>query len=153
QIGELSGLDAAGASKFVLGEVGAYRASLERWRTMLDQARGLLEVGRLIDGFVFERMVGAGAVGKRIRDELKEKWWRRRLRKRWGAERLENVLTHAPAAAGLVRTLLNLEARYDRMLRDEKTRRGVYEFSDVLRMALGLLGEPEPRKDAKKQTT
>ena len=58
------------------------------------------------------------------------------------AEALIAALEDAPAAAECVRTLLELEARFDAQLRHTKRARGAYEFSDVLRMTLELLGEP-----------
>ena len=74
--------------------------------------------------------------------EVRARWLGERLQKPWAAERVAALLAQAPQIAALAGTLLSLEDRYHALLAEAKRRRAVYEFGDVLRLALDLLGTP-----------
>jgi ATP-dependent helicase/nuclease subunit A len=73
--------------------------------------------------------------------EVRERWLEGRLKKQWRQKDVAAILKHAPATAAHVATLLRLEAQYQHMLLAAKRRQATYEFGDVLRMALDLLGQ------------
>ena len=72
--------------------------------------------------------------------EVRQRWLAERLQKAWSPDTVRSILDHAAETAGLVGTLLRLEARYQELLADAKRQRAAYEFADILRMALDLLG-------------
>ncbi len=74
--------------------------------------------------------------------EVRDRWLKGRLQKRWSPADVRSILRHAPLVAGHTATLLRVEARYQQLLEDAKRARAQYEFADVLRMALDLLGAP-----------
>ena len=76
-------------------------------------------------------------------DEIRERWLKHGLQGRWNSDEIAAVLDGADAAAGRLGTLLDLEARYARDLDAAKQARAAYEFGDVLRLALRLLGDTD----------
>lgn len=121
-----------------------YLEALAEWRTQLQAPAALLSTVEAIAAFKIARPgrrkdepAEAGEVA-----EVRERWLGRRLQATWSPDSVATMLKHAPAAAALVATLLGLEGRYQRMLEEAKRRQAAYEFGDVLRMALDLLGRP-----------
>lgn len=84
--------------------------------------------------------------GSAERDAIKrfdERWRVRRLIDRWSTERLESIERHAALVAGQALTLINLEREFADLLESRKRAMSSYEFHDVLRIALNLLGSPQ----------
>jgi ATP-dependent helicase/nuclease subunit A len=118
-----------------------YAQALADWHRRLSDPQQLEACIAEIEGFAFPR-AGRGESRCELVEEVKDRWFERRLKKRWTREIVRSVLATAPRAAARVRTLLALEARYEELLRAAKRSRSVCEFSDVLRMTLDLLGTP-----------
>ena len=140
QLGDVIGAAESGVARSQLRE---YRKSVAAWRNRLDNAEA---VGPVVDDIAGFRFPGKArdCAGRdaALRGEVKGRWFEKRLKKRWDSEWVENVLAHAGRVAELVVTLLRLEERYRVLLDAKKRARGAYEFGDVLRMALDLLGTP-----------
>lgn len=137
QLGEVI---AAVESIAVREQLQDYRDTLATWQGC---AEAVVQVASEIGEFRFPRK--PKEISDRdaaLREEVKKRWFEKRLKNHWDAEWVENVLTHAGSVADLVVTLLRLEQRYRDMLDEKKRAGGVYEFGDVLRMALDLLGTP-----------
>ena len=120
-----------------------YREALAAWHGRLEDAEAVEQVASAIGEFSFPRK--PSKISDRdaaLREEVKKRWFEKRLKGRWDQAGVENVLAHADAAAELVVTLLRLEQRYRGLLDEQKRGRGAYEFGNVLRMALDLLGTP-----------
>lgn len=126
----------------VRGDIGALRVKLQRAHAALADPARLEQVTMLLAerlpvrrGFSEDET----AASDRVR-----KWFKKRIAERYEAGAIRDLLDTAPDAARLALVLLDLEARYEQCLQAEKRRRGAYEFADVLRLALDLLGEPDP---------
>ena len=120
-----------------------YREALATWSGRLGEAEAVAQVAREVGELSFPRK--PSDISDRdaaLREEVKKRWFERRLKERWDGEGVGNVLAHAAGAAELVVTLLRLEQRYRGLLDEMKRVRGAYEFGDVLRMALDVLGRP-----------
>jgi len=118
-----------------------YARKLGDWHRRLRDAQQLEACITELEEFRFPR-AQRGESRSELVEEVKDRWFERRLKKRWTREIVRSVLATAPRAAARVRTLLALEARYEELLRAAKRSRSVCEFSDVLRMTLDLLGTP-----------
>ena len=120
-----------------------YRQTLADWRDIAEKQQEITNLATDIAAFSFPRKPPKTADrDTALHKEVKKRWFENRIKKRFATAVVARVLDNAAPTAELVRTLLALEARYDELLRREKDRRGVCEFSDVLRMALDLLGTP-----------
>jgi len=142
QRGQLEQMLAAGCVPPVAGELREYRDDLQGWCEGLGDPRRLTEVLERIAARTAGKPKGLSAADAGVLHDVNERWFKRRLKERWEAEAVRAMLDGADAAAGLVRDVLALESEFERRLAETKRRRGVYEFADVLRMALDLLGEP-----------
>ncbi len=69
--------------------------------------------------------------------------WVARLLKLLEPREVERACERVAASSDYLRTILALEQEFDERLRGLKRRRNVYEFADVLRFALDLLGTPQ----------
>lgn len=97
-----------------------------------------------LDEFRFGRAPGnCDAAIKALRNEVRDAWHGRRLRKKWASAELRELVAGLPDAAHLGLLLLDLEASFAERLWREKRRMASYEFVDVQRLALGLLGAPD----------
>jgi ATP-dependent helicase/nuclease subunit A len=120
------------------------RDALQSWSEQLAMPRGLLKTVQAIADFAIPKP------NKRKKEppepveitEVRERWLERRLQKPFAPDTVASILKQAPATAALVAPLLRLEERYQQMLMAAKREQAAYEFGDVLRMALDLLGEP-----------
>lgn len=136
QLAELP--DAVGAA------LAPYRAALAAWRQSLNDPGTLTTVVELIK----DLKVGGGRKRKDAPPEpagvaeVRERWFKKRLKDRWKPDVINSILTCAQQTATLTQTLLRLEARYQELLTAAKRAAAKYEFGDVLRMALDLLGSP-----------
>jgi ATP-dependent helicase/nuclease subunit A len=140
QLADVLGEAAATAVRNQLRE---YHESLASWHQRLDDVEAVGQVVSEIASFKFPtKPRDCDVHDAALRSEVKERWFDQRLRKRWDPEWVENVVAHAGRVAELVVTLLRLEARYHALLDAKKHARRAYEFGDVLRMALDLLGTP-----------
>ncbi len=135
-----------------------YCDTLRGWSGRLDrlQARGapaqtapsvLCAVVTEIGEFSFPRQTRARQAGAEgadagLLDEVRKGWLEARLKKPWGVETVESILEHAPECAALESLLLRLEQRFQEQLMQAKRAAGAFEFADVLRLTLDLLGEP-----------
>ncbi len=143
QQSQLEAVRAAVGSPEVRDQLDAYGAALAGWIDRLADAAQVVAVAGDVERYRFARLPkGADDRDRTLRDEVKRRWHEQRLKKRWRREPVEGVLEGAPAVAELVDTLLGLEARYREMLDQAKRARSAYEFGDVQRMALDLLGRP-----------
>ena len=125
------------------------REELAGWQRRLEPAQGgsadaLTKVVAEIAGLKLRKPRGLSDSDGALFEEIRTRWIKGRLQKRWSLADVENMLSTAPAAAGLLSTLLDLEQRYQDMLTAAKRSRAECEFGDVLRAALDLLGEPTP---------
>ncbi len=119
-----------------------YATALARWADRLTSPDTTLEVAEEIDAFkLATRSTLPDSAAARFK-QVRERWLKRRLQGRWGGKELEPRITHAGRTAALLQTLLGLEQRYETMLAAAKRERAAYEFGDVLRLALRLLGTP-----------
>jgi ATP-dependent helicase/nuclease subunit A len=133
----------AGAAGPLSGKLGCYRAALADWCERLADPQRLTGVLDEVSRFRFARLAGNSAAGDaELLKEVQERWLKRRLKVRWDSGVIETVVANAGTTAALIVTLLRLEARFREMLAAAKQQRAVYEFADVLRMALNLLGTP-----------
>lgn len=91
-------------------------------------------------------------VGTRLSKKLADHDWiedfrdrviKRRLRERFKPQRVADWLGGAADCDGLLSLVFEIEALHHERLFAEKRRSGVFEFSDVQRFALDLLGTPE----------
>lgn len=141
QIQQLDAL-AAGGDELAVA-FSTYRTALSDWCVRLESDDALEPVVAAIGAYKPDRppRTATAAVAAAV-EEVRTRWFERRLRKNWQAGRIGNILAEAPQAAALVQTLLRFEARYAAALADEKRRRNAYEFGDVQRRALDLLGAP-----------
>ncbi len=119
-----------------------YLAALNAWSRGLAAADRLESV--LAEIAKFKLTKPRGVPDGPFLAEVRERWFKKRLKEAWGADDIERLVAHAPRATAALGTLLELEAEYHRRLTAEKRRRAVCEFGDVLRLALDLLGTPGP---------
>ena len=120
-----------------------FRQALTDWQSRLNGAEDLLlEILGEIGAFKLKKPRGLSDQDQALFDEVQKRWLKRRLQEHWSRDEVENMLDTAPAAAALTTTLLDLEQRYQDMLSSVKRARTVYEFGDVLRIALDLLRAP-----------
>jgi len=118
-----------------------YKECLDDWQRQLRDPQQLEACSTAIEEFAFPR-VGRGGQPSALIEEVKKRWFERRLKERWKPDVIGQILATAPRACERMRTLLALEARYEELLRAAKRARSVCEFSDVLRLTLDLLGTP-----------
>ena len=128
-----------------------YRDALAGWHEQLAQSDGLVSTVAPIAAFDIPKPNRRKKEPPEAPEitEVRERWLQRRLQKPWSPDSVASILEHAPATAALVATLLRLEERYQQMLLAAKRQQAAYEFGDVLRMALDLLGRPaagQPRE-------
>ena len=128
-----------------------YRDALAEWHEQLAQPNELVSTVTAIAAFNIPKPNRRKKEPPEAPEitEVRERWLQRRLQKPWSADSVASILKHAPATAALVATLLRLEERYQQMLLAAKRQQAAYEFGDVLRMALDLLGRPaagQPRE-------
>ncbi len=114
----------------------AYGAQARDWAAALADAARLREIVSAIAAFKLD------AGGDALLDTVKKRWLDGRLKRRWKPEHVERILTGAAPVAELVQTLLEVETRLDTSLAVEKAQRAAYEFGDIQRLALDLLGTP-----------
>ncbi|MBI5863002.1 MAG: UvrD-helicase domain-containing protein [Planctomycetes bacterium] len=121
-----------------------YRDALREWQgTLADPAR-LLDVSAGIAAYRFARRPIRMDESDKLRwEEIKDRWYAKRLRDAWGSDALRPLIDFAPQAAADARTLLQLEQRYQTLLQEQKRRRAAYSFGDVQRMALRLLRDAD----------
>ncbi|MCH7873542.1 MAG: UvrD-helicase domain-containing protein, partial [Planctomycetes bacterium] len=127
----------------VTGRLQAYFDSLTAWHERLrDSDGGLISVLSEITDFKIRPGRGKARVQSTpLLVEIEKDWHDKRLKKRWIPEDIESIINAAPRTAELVHTLLRLTGDYRERLAAAKRERAAYEFADVERMALDLLGE------------
>ena len=141
QEGELTALLAGGAAAEARPALQPYLEKLGAWRRALAEPDGLRRVSGELAEFKLARP-GRGKTEPALVSDVREQWLSKRLRGRWSPDEIAPLLRLGPLAAERTRTLLQLEARYEALLRGAKRQRAAYEFGDVLRLALDLLGRP-----------
>ncbi len=115
-----------------------YATSLETWAAEVTTGADVQTVVAAIDGTQLTKR-GQRNVPQIVKT-IKTRWLENRLQKKYKPELVANIIQRQPACNTLLRHLLDLEARYDAALRQRKTHAASYEFADVLRMTLDLLG-------------
>lgn len=140
QLEQIEGLLAGEERGGPVAALSRYRDALRAWLDALTAPQRVAEVVEQIAWFKLPRPSGDDDVA--LLNDVGERWLARRLQKVWSPQVVAELLEHAAASAGLVRTLLDVEARYHKLLGAAKRRRAQYEFADVLRYALDILGEP-----------
>ncbi len=138
---QLTALLASNAAAEVRAALRPYLDQLGAWLRMLAAPDGLRCASDELKAFKIAKP-GRGKSEPALVSDVRQRWLTARLCKRWAAEAIAPVLQHGPLAAERTRTLLQLETRYEERLRDAKRQRAAYEFGDVLRLALDLLGRP-----------
>ncbi len=124
-------------------ELRRYRAALADWCKGLADPQRLVGVLDEVSRFRFAKLANDTEAGDAaLLKEVQERWFKRRLKERWDPAVIQTVVANAGTTAGLIVTLLRLEARFREILEGVKRQRAVCEFADVLRMALDLLGTP-----------
>lgn len=118
-----------------------YATMLRRWeRGLADPAR-LRDVVAAIGGAQFPQQPRGGAKNPQV-EEIKKRWFTKRLKEKWKAERVQQICDYVADAADLLGTVLDLEAAYQGRLWEAKQAAATFEFADVLRLTLDLLGTP-----------
>jgi len=123
-------------------ELQRYREALAGWCEQLDDVKCLSDALDGIASFSISKPRAVAEDDAALLKEVQERWLKKRLKERWDPAVIQTVVASAGTTAGLIVTLLRLEARFREMLERVKRRRAVCEFADVLRMALDLLGRP-----------
>lgn len=118
-----------------------YADKLSIWHRTLPTPGALAGVTEDIAAFKLAKPPRGTAEAPEVA-EVRQRWLKERLQKAWSPDAVASILEHAADTAGLVAVLLRLEERYQQMLAEAKRQRAAYEFADVLRMALDLLGTP-----------
>ncbi len=122
----------------------SYRVELEEWSDKLANvdASALLRVAEQIEAFKFPRRKKGDSPPTQLELDVSKSWHDTRLKKAWPAKKIAGILRHAGAVGELTQTLLALEAQYVERLQTRKRQSSRYEFADVLRLTLDLLGTP-----------
>ena len=142
QAEQLEAVLAEASDERVLVALREYQAALYGWDERLASVRNVIDIADEISVFRVPRPRKLEGPDGVLFDEVRDRWLKKRLQKRWNADPVRRIVEGAPEAARLALTLLELEQRYREMLADAKRARAAYEFGDVLRMALDLLGTP-----------
>jgi ATP-dependent helicase/nuclease subunit A len=132
----------AGRSAALAEFVARYADSLASWARRLREPEALPEVLTEIAAARFRKPSMLPDADADLLEEIRDGWFSKRLKKPWNATDVAGQVECAPETARLVSTLLALEDRYRQKLERAKRVRAAYEFGDVLRMALDLLGRP-----------
>ena len=135
----------AGAADDVEAAVRAYSDALAGWISTLNTPSELQAVVADIAAFKIpkpRKRKGDTSVEAPLVGEVRKRWLDGRLKKPWEPDAVAEMVTRAPDVAALTATLLDLEDRYETLLQETKRAQATYEFGDVLRMALDLLGDP-----------
>lgn len=121
-----------------------YRDALREWQARLRTPGMIAQVTEDLAAFRIPkpRLSRNEPPEPAVVTQIRTRWLKQRLQETWAPDTVKGMLRHAPACASLVDTLLQLENRYQQMLADAKRQRASYEFGDVLRMTLDLLGTP-----------
>lgn len=141
----LAGVLAAAGDGPVTERLQAYLDSLTIWRGRLDQQSESLS-GVLSEIAEFKLRPGRGknqVAATPLLTEVEKHWHGKRLKDRWKVEDIESIIERAPQTSKLTATLFRLTAFYRESLAAVKRERAAYEFSDVERMALDLLGRAD----------
>jgi ATP-dependent helicase/nuclease subunit A len=138
---QLSALLSARAATDVPSELLPYRDQLVLWQRALGDPAALLNVVAEIAAFKLPKP-GRGRTEAPEVTEVRKRWLGTRLQETWAPKSVQAILAHGPAAAAHAATLLRLEQVYHDRLFAAKQQRAAYEFGDVLRFALDLLGQP-----------
>ena len=150
QLRQLDGLMRTSQAADVQDVLHSYAATLQAWMRDLSTTGRIEAVCAGLSNFTFPRKPRRLAEpAAALHEEVKKRWFEKRLREIWDAEEVRTCLETTPRAAALTGVLLRLEADYQRRLSEAKRAAGAYEFGDVQRMALDLLGTPSvgPRRE------
>lgn len=147
QLDELPGVIARMASASGRAVVDEYRETLAAIDRTLEGATGTPDAADL-DG-ALRRLDGSlGLRGRKVAEpdkstiqELKKRWLEKRFDP-WRADAVAEVLATVGEARRWTSLLVELTVRYRESLAGEKARRAAYEFGDIQRAALRLLGRP-----------
>lgn len=142
---QLSALIRSASSTAVEGALTLYCDRLAEWDQLLADAACVLQVVDEIASFKMPKR--ARAEEPPDITEVRKRWLGKRLQEAWSPADIQSILTREPDTARLLATLLRLENRYHKLLNEAKQRQAAYEFGDVLRMTLDLLGEPGDQRE------
>ncbi len=132
----------AGGAEDARAALRPYLDQLGAWLRMLAAPDGLQRLMADLAAYVIPKP-RRGTSEPALVSEVRKRWLAQRLQARWSPDEIRPVLQHGPAAARWTQTLLRLEDQYQRLLSAAKRQRAAYEFGDVLRAALDLLGQPD----------
>lgn len=140
QAAQLDGLAAADELPAVLVE---YRTRLDAWTAALADADAetLGQTLGDIEGYRIAKPK-RGTSEPPLVAEVRSRWLEKRLQKRWPPADVAAMLAQHPQTAEFIAILRQLEERFDERLRAAHHAAATYEFADVQRIALDLLGMP-----------
>ncbi len=143
QINQLDALLESCAYDEVAAVLRDYRERLDEWQTLLGNADTAGNVAGVVANIAAHKFPHKKPDdGAEILAEVSKRWHEQRLKKAWPAELIDQIVSSQGAAAELMLTLLDLEQEYEQRLQSEKQRLARYEFADVQRLTLDLLGQP-----------
>ena len=140
---QLASLSADSCGAVLADGLQRYQDVLGDWAGRLRTRPGeLTTVVAEVESFDLGKPRGWSGADAALLDDIKTRWLERQLQRRWSSADVQSMLANAPEAAGFLRTLLDLEQHYHDRLTAAKRARAAYEFGDVLRLTLDLLGTP-----------
>lgn len=139
----------AGATGAAADHLRSYATQLREWHRRLASAGELSAVVAALAEYDLARPRRGRAADAEdpLLVEVRRRWLTQRLKKAWPAQLVDAIIASADTTRSLLVTLLDVEQRYHELLRARKQARATYEFSDVLRMTLDLLGRPRGRSE------
>lgn len=142
QLRQIGGLARRGGDARVDEAFQKYEVQLRDWASIAESQAAIERAALAIDEYVVELPRKLAESEKQRFEIVRKKWFQGRLQKCYGRDAVTAMIADAPRMAGLVVCLIDLEARFEEGLAAEKRGRAAYEFSDVMRMALNLVGMP-----------
>lgn len=120
-----------------------YQESLRELKTALANPQNLMQVIAQLQSLKLKATASTdelAAIGR----EISKQWLKKRLQDHWSDKALHEILSHSTQSQGRQRMLIALEAEYHIRLNQAKQELRRYGFEDVQRIALDLLGDPQP---------
>jgi ATP-dependent helicase/nuclease subunit A len=119
-----------------------YLLRLTEWQEQWADGAALLDLATEIESFAPRVKKPKDETLKKLSDDIRERWLKGRLQKRWSRTTLDEVLAQSQPALQRQRVLLQLETEFHRRLIAARHAVRRYRFEDIQRMTLDLLGAP-----------
>lgn len=145
QVGRIGEVRTLPDAQPLVKSIDVFVQQLHEWRASLRQPEDALKVAAAIGEFRWALPKKLEPEPKALFEKLRKRCLQANLQTRFGSDALAALRSGAPWMARWSRCLIDLEARFEEGLQAEKRARGMYEFGDVMRMALNLLGAPDGR--------